>query len=140
MGHLPAAKHDRDFYLRSLFEKLDHLVPFGFKIVSGGAGPHLHFLQLNRLLMLASLVLPLAELVKVLTVIDDAAHGRVSRGGNFHKVQALASRESQSLIGRHDSQLPALFIDHPDFPGSNSLIYSNKSVGDRHFLPAPLAQ
>jgi len=36
--------------------------------------------------------------------------------------------------------LSALFIDHPDFPGSNSLIDSNKSVGDRHSLPALLAQ
>jgi hypothetical protein len=85
-------------------------------------------------------VLPLAELVKVLTVIDNAAYRRVCRGGNFHEIETLASRDSQSLKGRHDSQLSALFIDHPDFPGSNSLIDSNKSVGDRHFLPALLAQ
>ena len=85
-------------------------------------------------------MLPLAELVKVLTVIDNAAYGRVGRGGDFHKVKTLASRDFQSLIGRHDSQLPALFIDHPDFTGTDSLIDSNKSVGDRHFLPALLAQ
>jgi hypothetical protein len=99
--------------------------------------PHLHFLELDGLLMLASLVLPLAKLVKVLAIIDDAADRRVCRGGNFHEVETLTSRNFQSLVGWHDSELSALFVDHPDFPGSNPLIYSNKSVGDRHSLPAP---
>jgi hypothetical protein len=103
----------------------------------GSPGPHLHFLKLNRLLMLASLVLPLAELVKVLAIIDDAANRRVRRGGNFHEVKTLPTRDPQSFVGRHDSELSALFIDHPDFPGPNPFVYSNKSVGDRHSLLAP---
>jgi hypothetical protein len=82
-------------------------------------------------------MLPFAKLVKVLAIIDDAANRRVSCGSNFHEVETLASRNPQSFVGRHNSELSALFVDHPDFPGSNPLIYANKSVGNRHSLLAP---
>jgi hypothetical protein len=33
--------------------------------------------------------------------------------------------------------LVPFLIDHPDFPGTNPLIHSYESVGDKSSLPAP---
>src|ERR1019366_1460241 len=137
MGHFSATKHNRDLDLGAFLEKIHNLVALGFKIVDRGAGPHLDFLQPDRLLILARLVLPLAELIKILSVVDDAAYGRIGRRRNLHQIQALSFSGFQRVEGSHDAKLPPLFINYPDFLGANPFVYSSESVGDKSSLPAP---
>jgi hypothetical protein len=88
--------------------------------------------------MLARFVLPLTELVEVLSIIHDAANRGIGGRGYLDKIQTLTSGDFQSLEGRHDAKLLPFLINHPDFPGANPLIHSNQSVGDKSSLPAPV--
>ena len=98
--------------------------------------PHFDFLQPNGLLILPRLVLPLVKLVEVLSIIDDAAYGRIGRRRNLYQVQALSFSGFQRIEGSHDAKLPPLFINYPDFLGANPFVYSSESVGDKSSLPA----
>ena len=81
--------------------------------------------------MLASLVLALAQLVKIFSVVNDAANGRLRLGRNFHQIKAATSRNLESFKRDHDTQLVAFFINQPHLAGANPLINTNESVADK---------
>jgi hypothetical protein len=86
--------------------------------------------------MLPGFVLPLAELVEILPVVDDAANGGIRRGRNFHQIQALTAGCLQGFEGGHDAELLALLVDDTNFLGPNPFVDANKPVSDKSSLLA----
>ena len=136
MRHFAAAKHDGSLHLVTRLKELYDVSPLGLEVVLGSARAELHFLHFDRPLVFARLVLPLAELVEVFAVVDDAAHGRVRCGRNFHEVQSAFASNLQRLVGGHDAQLVAVVVDNPDFSGANPLIHTNRSISNNSSLLA----
>ena len=138
VGHFPPSKHDRGLHLVAFFEELQNSIALRLVIMFACARPKFHFLELDGLLVLSRLMLPLVELVEVLAVIDDAADRRRGGGRNFYEVQSLAPRDLQGFKGGHDAKLIAVLVNHPDFFSPDPLINPNVPICDKNSLPAPL--
>src|SRR5207245_482082 len=135
MGHLAPPEHDGRLYLIAVLQELENLIALHLKVVVTRAGTELHFFEFNRFLMFSGLVLPLVKLIEELAVIDDATDGWCGRGGNLHQVQPLAARDFEGLERRHDAELLALVVNHPDLFGPDPLINPNVPVSDKDSLP-----
>lgn len=79
MSHLAALKHDGSLHFVTLFQKRQNVIPLHIEIVVGSLRAEFDFLELNGLLVFLGLVLPFAELVEKLSIIDDPANRRIRR-------------------------------------------------------------
>jgi hypothetical protein len=122
MGHFAPAMENHGANLVPFAEELDDLILTNLKIVLRGRRAKLHFLQLRATAALSLFVGPLVLLVLVLAVIGYLANRRIGRGRNLHQIQSTFSRQAHGLKRLHDAQLPALFINHPDFASPNALV------------------
>src|SRR5579883_3045595 len=80
MSHFAPAKCDGRFHLAAFLQKTHDVVLLYFKIVFSGARSEFDFLQLNRFLVLACIVLALVLLVEIFDIIDNRQTGGVARG------------------------------------------------------------
>ncbi len=87
VGHLTAAKPQRDLDFVAVVEKLSDGPHLHVIIMRVDVGTHLDFLDLDGLLLLARLVRLFLCLVLELTVVHDLAHRRVNVWRNLNKIQ-----------------------------------------------------
>ena len=129
VGHLAAAEPKAGFDLVAFIEKADSLVLLGLVIVLVHGDGKFDFLYRNNLLLFAGGAFALFFFVKITAVVLDAADGRDSVGRNLNEIEAALAGDSQSFVGRQDSELDAVFIDDADFAGANAFVDADKRLG-----------
>jgi hypothetical protein len=112
--------HGADFV--SFSEKPDDLVLANLIVVLGSRGAKLYFLELRATAALALFVGLFVQLILVFTVIGDFANRRISCRRDFHQIQSPLARQAKRLERLHDTQLPAFFINHSNFPSAYPFI------------------
>ena len=122
VGHFASTMENHGANLVAFAEELDDLILANLEIVLRGGGAKLHFLQLRATAAFPLLVGSLVLLVLVFAVVGDLANRRIGRGRNFHQIQSTFPRQTDRLKRLHDAQLPAIFVNHPDFAGPNPLV------------------
>src|SRR5215813_11272008 len=133
--HLAPFEADGDFGLVTLLEEATHVLELEIEVVLLGLGPHLHFLDLDRRLLLARLLEPPGLRVLVLAEVHDAAHGRLRLRRDLHEVELLVARRLERLRRRHDSELFALRAHHADLAGADTFVDTNLlCFADRRLL------
>jgi hypothetical protein len=62
------------------------------------------------------------ELILKLAVIRYFANRWVRRWRDFHQIQSTFTSQAQRFEWLHHTQLPAFFVNHPNFASANSLV------------------
>ena len=86
------------------------------EITNVDARRHPNLFDLNHMLVLSGLFLPLALFKPELTVVHQLAHRRGSLRRDLNQVQPLLVSNPQRLRGGHNAQLLTLGADQADFP------------------------
>ncbi len=120
MHHLAATEHHGDFDLVAFHQEFSSVVELEIQIVLVGSRSKLDFFERRRMGFLARTLLLL--LIFVLAVIHDSTNGRTRIGGHLNEIQAVFTRNNQSVLGRHYTQLLAVGADNTDLADSNSFI------------------
>src|SRR5207247_32042 len=89
------------------------------------------FLDLDNLLMLLRLPGALLLLVLIAAEVHDAADRWRRRRGDLDEVEPLLLGDRQGLLRRHDPQLLARIVDHPDFTHPDPFIHPRAVVPPR---------
>ena len=143
MRVLAAPEEDRRLNLVTLGEEALDVLLLELVVVLVDLGPELDLLDLDDLLVLPGLAGLLLLLVLVLPEVHDPADRRHGGRGDFHQVQTLPTRNRQRLRRRHDAELLAGVVDHPDFTdpdafvGANAVITTGRTVESYGNLPGP---
>ena len=90
--HLAAAEAKARFHLVALVQESDRLVLLGLVVVFVNRDGELHFLDYDDLLLLACRSLALFLLVKIASIVLDAADRRNRIGRNLNQVQTALTR------------------------------------------------
>jgi hypothetical protein len=122
VGHFAATMKNHGANFMAFPKEPDDLVLANLKIMLRGCGTKLHFLQLRTTAALALLVGFLVLLVLEFAVIGDLANRRIGCGRNLHQIQTAFTRQSHSFKRLHDAQLPAIFVNYPDFASPDPLV------------------
>ena len=115
MGHFTAAEADGDLDLVTGFQELDGVVHLGIKVVFVDFQRQAHFLEFDRVLVLARFLLTLRLLEFVLAVVHDLAHRRFRLRCDLDQVQVFLFGNTQRVAGRHDAQLFTVCGNDADF-------------------------
>ncbi len=122
MGHLSAAKTQRDFDLVAFFEKSANGAHFHVVIVIVDARTHLDFFELNDLLIFASFGGFLLLLKFELAEVEDLAHRRLSVRRDLYEVEPDLFGAGECVkLGNHSDVLTRL-VDQADFAGADLVI------------------
>src|SRR5438477_3029137 len=133
--HLAPLEADGDLGLVALLQEPAHVLELEVEVVALGLGAHLHFLDLDRRLLLARLLQPARLRVLVLAEVHDAADGRLGLRRDLDEVELLAARRLQRLRGRHDPELLALRAHHADLAGADAFVDTDLlCLADRRLL------
>jgi hypothetical protein len=128
MRIFPPAKEDRRFDLVALCQEALDVLLLELVVVLVDARAKLDLLDLDDLLMLFRLPRTLLLFVLVLPEVHDPADRRHGSGRDLDQVESLAAGDRQRLRRRHDPQLRACVIDHPDFANSDALVDADAIV------------
>ena len=115
MRHFAAPEHDGDLDLVALFEEAQNVLLLGRVVAHIDLRAELHFLGLDLALVLARLLGFDCLIVLVLTVIHDAADGRISVRCDLDQVETLFLGDTAGLDRRVDTHLVAVVTDQPAF-------------------------
>src|SRR5215471_39529 len=115
--------HGADFV--AFAEKPNDLVLANLKIMFGGVGPELDFLERGAAAAFALLMSSLVLLVQKLAVIGDLANRRIRGGRNFHQIQAAFAGHAKRFKRLHHAKLTAVFVNHPDFASTYAFVDAN---------------
>jgi hypothetical protein len=61
-----------------------------------------------------------------LAEVDDPADRGLCLWSDFHQIQSLAPSDLDRLLGRHDTELGAVLIDHAHFADPYALVDANR--------------
>jgi hypothetical protein len=112
------AEHDRHFHFAAVQQEAFRHLRFDFVIVRVDLRPELHLAQFPVLLFLARVFVFFRLLVLQSTVITDSTDWRHGGGRHLDQIEALRPRHSERFFGRHDAELRAFIVDHPN--GANA--------------------
>jgi hypothetical protein len=73
-------------------------------------------------MLLALFVSLFLRLVLVAPDVEEFGDGGVGVRGDFNQIKANARGLFDSFLGVHDTEILAIFVDHPDFRGDDELI------------------
>ena len=122
MRHLAAAEEDRRLDLVAFLEEALDVLLLELVVVLVDLRPELDLLDLDHLLVLLGLARALLLLILVLPEVHDAADRRHGRRRDLDQVEPLLLRDGQSLRRRHDAELCAGVVDHPDFADADAFV------------------
>jgi len=105
MRELPATEADGDLDPVPVLEELDRAVDLGLEVPRADLRRQADLLELHRPLLPLRLLLPLGQLVLVLTVVEELDDRGCRGGRDLDKVEALVLRHLQGLLRGHDAQL-----------------------------------
>jgi hypothetical protein len=92
--------------------------------------PHLDFLDLDRLLLLASLGGFLLGLVFVPAKVEDLGDGRDGIRRDFHEVQTGLSGHLKGPLDRNGAEIGAFAVDQLDLGDTNLLVDARAVLGN----------
>src|SRR2546427_194711 len=116
VGHLAALEAHRHLRLVALVEEAAHVLHLEVEVVPLRLGAHLHFLDLDRRLLLARFLEAPGLRVLVLAEVHDPADGRLGLRRHFDQVELALARRLQRLLDRHDPELLAVGADRLRLP------------------------
>src|SRR5437773_3627487 len=128
MRHLAAAEEDRRLDLVAVFEEALDVLLLELVVVLVDFRAEFDLLDLDHLLVLAGLARALLLLVLVLPEIHDAADRRHGRRRDLDQVEPLLLGDREGLWRRHDAELRAGVVDHPDFADPAAFVHSGAVV------------
>src|SRR5688572_19624183 len=102
---------------------------FDAKVMRIDARAKLDFLYDRCVLMLLGFLVLLRLLVAVLAVIHNATNWRCRIRGNFDEVHTIGARQVQGLVERHNTQLLAVYSDHPNLAGTDFPVDPGERTG-----------
>lgn len=122
MAHLSTSetKHYLDFV--AIVKESYRVLYLGLEIVSFDTAGKLYLLNLDNVLLLLRFLLSLFLLEAVSSVIDDAAYGGLSVGGNENEVESLIVRYVARGVRAHYAELVTVGTYNSDFFEANVLI------------------
>lgn len=126
MRHLAAAEAQASLDLVAIDQEPDCLILLGLVVVLVNGNGEFDFLDDDDLLLLAGRSFALFLLVKIASIILDAADRRNRIGRDLNQVQSPLACNLQCLEGRQDAELFAVFIDDADFAGANPVVNADK--------------
>ena len=129
VGHLATFEAQGSLHFVTFAQETNCLIFLGLVVVLIDGHRKLHFLDRDDFLILARRAVALVLLVKEFPVILNAAHRRLSRGRNFHQIQATLAGYLQGFEGRQNSELFTVFVNDADFTRANSVVNADKRLG-----------
>jgi len=122
MRHFAAAKAQADLHLVAVFEETEDIAHLHVVIVLVGVGAEFHFLDVDRLLLLARLGFALLLFVFELAVIHDLADRRIGIGRDLDKIEPGLVGQFKGFPGGNNAKVFAVGPDQPDFRRCDSLV------------------
>lgn len=119
MSHFPSPKDNRHLDFILLLQELDGSFDLEFDVVLARLRPQSDLFGLD---LMGAMARSLFLFVFVLAKIHDSTHGRTLVWCDLDQIQLGFLCSIQSLVGRHDSQLLALFRDHPDWRNTDLIV------------------
>ena len=111
MRHLATAEHDGDLHARALLEEAEHVTLLGLVVADVDLGTELHLLDLDARLVLARCLGLHGLLVLVLTIVHDAAYGRIGVRSDLDEVEVLLVGDALRVANVEEPQLRAIDTD-----------------------------
>lgn len=130
--NLAPPENKREFYLVSMFKKIARMLDLEFKIMIRNLRTHLDFLDVNDMTILLRVFRPFRNLVPVLPVIHDAAHGWLGIRRNLNKIEPRLLGMAESDIYGNNTVLSTLVIYQSDRRNPDLLVDSYMLVVDRN--------
>src|SRR5215210_2147088 len=131
MGKLPATKQDGHLDLVAVLEKLHGPFGLGVEVVVADFRPEPDLLDLDVLLILASLALFLGLFVLETAVIEQAADGGNDVGRDFYEIEVLGLGQLQCLKSGHDAELLAVFTNQSDLTYADPIVHTEIGFANR---------
>ena len=122
MGQLPSAEPDGHLDPIAILEELDRPMDLGIEVADADLRREADLLEGHRALLALGFLLPLGQLVLVLTEIEELDDRRRRHRGDLDEVEASFLRHLECLRRGHHTQLGTLFIDHPDLWDPDHLV------------------
>ena len=132
MGQLAASEAQGDLDLVAFVEELVDGAHLHVIVVRVDVRPHLDFLDVDGLLLLAGLVFLFLLLVFELAVVDDLADRRLGVGRNLDQVEADVGSAQARILRWHDADLGTLFVDQADFGNTDHVVDARAFVDRRN--------
>ena len=120
------AEHQRDLHLVSVEKEHFGETYLDEEVMVVNAGTQFDFLHLGRGLLL--LLLLFRFFVKILSVIDDTADGRLRGRCDFEQIQAVELRDFERFLGSNNPELFAARPDAADFGGTDAFIATRSVI------------
>ena len=139
MGQLPSAKANGHLDPIAVLEELDRPMDLGIEVTDADLRREAYLLEGHRALLALGFLLPLRELVLVLSEIKEFDDRWRRHRGDLDEVQSSLLRHLERLRRGHDTQLGTFFIDHPDLRDPDHLIHAQVSTDglSPSSLPSP---
>ena len=118
VSHFAATMKNHGADFMAFPEEADDLILTNLIIVLGGSGAKLYFFQLRTAAALALLVRLFIQLILVFAVVGDFANRRIRGRRYLHQIQSPFARQTKRFKRLHNTQLPAIFINHSNFPSA----------------------
>lgn len=131
VSHLAATETQGDLHLVAVLEELVNRAHLDLVVMGVGPGTELHFLDLDDLLILASLGFFLLSLVLELAIVHDLADGRRRVRGNLHEIESGLFGHYQGSFGGYYAYVFAIGADEADFRGPNAFVDAGASITHR---------
>jgi hypothetical protein len=122
MRDLPAAVHHGDLDLVALAQELAGVPGLELEVMVVDAGPVLHFLQLNDVLLLLRRPRRLRLFELEFPVVHDLDDGRAGSRSHFHEVQPAILGGGQRLLNGQNAELLTFGADDPHRTDANHAI------------------
>ena len=111
VGHLAAAEHDGDLHLVAGLQKAQHVLLLGGVVAHVDLRPELHFLNLDLVLVLTSLLGLDGLVVLELPIVHDAAYGRRGVRSDLHQIEIHVVGDLLGLVRGVHAHLVPVEID-----------------------------
>ena len=128
VGQLPTAEADGHLDPITIFEELDRAVDLRIEVADADLRRQADFLEGHRALLALGFLLPLRQLVLVLTEVEELDHRGLRHRGDLDEIVSPFLRHLEGLRRGHDAQLSTLFIDHPNLWDPDHLVYAQVST------------
>ena len=137
VGHLTSAESDRHLDLVPRFQETDGLADFGVQIVRIDIQRHSDFLDIDRLLILSRLFVPLGLFKTILAIVHDTADRRLRLRRNLDEIEILFSGDPHRFFQLEYAKLSPVRIDDTDLFVADFLIDEQFFFADGKAPPLP---
>jgi len=128
VGHLTTAEPQRDLYLVTIVQKLEHVTHFDLIVIGICVRSELDLFDLDDLLLFAGFRFALLGLVFEFAEIHDLAHGRIGIGRDLDQVQTRFLGHFHGATGRDNPDVFAVGTNQADFVRADIFVNARACV------------